>query len=95
MPPVHEIEISLEIRRGEFTVFQGSTSAGRMVRTYRELIDWLGRDNCFPHGVVLLTGTGIVPPDEVSLCSGDRVQITITGIGTLVNPVIQGRPGQA
>jgi 2-dehydro-3-deoxy-D-arabinonate dehydratase len=92
MPPVQEIEISLEIKRGDLSIFRGSTSAGRMVRTYQELIGWLARDNVFPDGVVLLTGTGIVPPDEVTLSAGDRVQITIDGIGTLINPAIQSRP---
>lgn len=61
-----------------------------MARPFEELIDWLGRDNRFPHGVILLTGTGIVPPDDFSLQADDVVRITIDGIGTLVNPVIQG-----
>ena len=48
------------------------------------------RQPSFPTGVFLLTGTGIVPPDDFSLAAGDIVRITIDGIGTLVNPVIQG-----
>ena len=48
------------------------------------------RDNRFPGGVILLTGTGIVPPDEFSLEAGDVVHITIDGVGTLTNPVIRG-----
>ena len=88
MPPVSEIQISLAIDRGNTTAWQGSTSAGRMVRTFRELIDWLGRDNHFPEGLILLTGTGIVPPDDFSLQQGDMVRITISAIGTLVNPVV-------
>jgi 2-dehydro-3-deoxy-D-arabinonate dehydratase len=55
------------------------------------LIEWLGRDNHFPGGLILLTGTGIVPPDDFSLQAGDLVRITIDGIGTLENPVVQGR----
>ena len=55
--------------------------------TPESLVDWLGRENEFPSGVVLLTGTGIVPPDEFTLASGDDVAIAITGIGTLSNPV--------
>ncbi len=90
MPPVDQIGIALLIERNGTTVFEGSTSTGRMARRLEELIDWLGRDNCFPNGVVLLTGTGIVPPDEFSLRPGDVVQITIDGIGTLKNTTIQG-----
>jgi 2-dehydro-3-deoxy-D-arabinonate dehydratase len=90
MPPLESVAIRLEIERADTTVFKGSTSVGRMARPLAELIDWLGRDNLFPDGVILLTGTGIVPPDEFSLQAGDRVHITIDGIGTLTNPVDQG-----
>lgn len=90
MPPLHTLTIRLEIERNGTTAFDGSTSVGRMARRLEELIDWLGRDNLFPDGVVLLTGTGIVPPDEFTLQAGDLVRITIDGIGTLTNPVIQG-----
>jgi 2-dehydro-3-deoxy-D-arabinonate dehydratase len=58
-----------------------------MARTPESLVEWLGKENEFPHGVMLLTGTGIVPPDDFSLSPGDIVDITITGIGTLTNPV--------
>jgi 2-dehydro-3-deoxy-D-arabinonate dehydratase len=92
MPPVRELEIRLEIERDGAIAFDGRTSVGRMARTVDDLIDWLGRDNLFPQGVILLTGTGIVPPDEFSLRAGDLVRITIDGIGTLANPVIQGSP---
>jgi 2-dehydro-3-deoxy-D-arabinonate dehydratase len=91
MPPAPEVEISMQVCRADATVFEGTTSAGRMVRSYQELIDWLARDNLFPDGAILLTGTGIVPPDEFTLCSGDLVRITISNVGTLVNPVIQNR----
>lgn len=90
MPPPDQIGISLLIERNGRPVFEGSTSTSRMARRFEDLMDWLGRDNCFPTGVVLLTGTGIVPPDEFSLCPGDVVQITIDGIGTLRNSTIQG-----
>ena len=52
------------------------------------LVEWLGRENEFPAGVMLLTGTGIVPPDEFNLSPGDTVDISIAGIGTLSNPVV-------
>ena len=84
------IEIQIEIERNSKQVFHGKTSTAKMARTFGDLIQWLGRDSSFPHGVILLTGTGIVPPDEFSLKSGDVVKITMEGIGTLINPVIQG-----
>ena len=90
MPPRASIGIHLEIERGGAAIYHGETTVARMARDFEDLIDWLGRDNSFPNGVVLLTGTGIVPPDDFSLKAGDQVGITIDGIGTLVNPVIQG-----
>ncbi len=92
MPELPLVQIRLEIARGGTTVYAGDTRADRMVRGFQELIGWLGRDNHFPEGVVLLTGTGIVPPDEFSLEAGDLVKISIDGIGTLVNPVVRGAP---
>jgi 2-dehydro-3-deoxy-D-arabinonate dehydratase len=92
MPQVSDIHINLVIERRGAKLWEGSTSAGRMVRTFQELIDWLGRDNHFPDGLILLTGTGIVPPDEISLQQDDHVRITISGIGTLANPVVQSNP---
>ncbi|MGP0062921.1 MAG: fumarylacetoacetate hydrolase family protein [Isosphaeraceae bacterium] len=89
MPPRAEIGIRLEIDRAGVSVYGGETSVARMARRFEDLIDWLGRDNQFPNGVILLTGTGIVPPDEFSLEAGDVVRITIDGVGTLVNPVIR------
>ncbi len=60
-----------------------------MARSFESLIEWLSRDNLFPDGVILLTGTGIIPPDDFSLRSEDVVRISIDGIGTLTNPVAQ------
>ena len=76
--------------RDGVTVFTGETRLSQMARTFAELISWLGRDNSFPDGVVLLTGTGIIPPNEFSLAAGDLVHIRIAGIGVLSNPVVQG-----
>jgi 2-dehydro-3-deoxy-D-arabinonate dehydratase len=90
MPARAEIGIRLEIRRAGVPVYDGETSVARMARPFEDLIDWLGRDNQFPGGVILLTGTGIVPPDAFCLEAGDEVQITIDGVGTLSNPVIRG-----
>jgi 2-dehydro-3-deoxy-D-arabinonate dehydratase len=87
MPPLASVGIRLVIRRGGAVAFDGTTSVAQMARTPEELLDWLGRENRFPHGVVLLTGTGIVPPDDFSLAPNDHVEITIDGVGTLANPV--------
>jgi len=82
-----ETEIYMEIRRGAATAFSGSTRLAAMKRTPTELAEYLFRENRFPDGCFLLTGTGIVPPNEFTLQSGDEVRITIEPIGTLVNRV--------
>jgi 2-dehydro-3-deoxy-D-arabinonate dehydratase len=89
MPPLAQVTIRLVIDRAGKTVFDGSTSVGEMKRTPDDLIQWLGRDNSFPAGAVLLTGTGIVPPDDFTLAPDDRVSIDISGIGRLTNFVEQ------
>ncbi|MFP6766787.1 MAG: fumarylacetoacetate hydrolase family protein [Planctomycetaceae bacterium] len=81
--------IGLEIQRGDECVFRGETNVDRMARSFEDLIGWLGRENVFPSGVILMTGTGVVPPDEFTLENGDVVSISITGIGTLTNPVVK------
>jgi 2-dehydro-3-deoxy-D-arabinonate dehydratase len=90
MPPENAITIRLVITRKGTVAFEGETSTARLARKFAELIGWLGRDNTFPSGAFLLTGTGIVPPDEFTLHPGDEVAITIDGIGTLTNSVIGG-----
>ena len=91
MPPTDEIDIKLKVYREGTRVFEGHTSTSQMARSFDELIGWLSRDNSFPHGVILLTGTGIVPDDDFALNSGDIVEITIPGIGTLTNYVVQSK----
>lgn len=85
-----ETKIKIDITRKNANVFHGETDVDQMARTFEDLISWLGKDNSFPHGAFMLTGTGIVPPDEFSLQKGDSVSITINGIGTLTNPIVQG-----
>jgi 2-dehydro-3-deoxy-D-arabinonate dehydratase len=80
-----EIEIRL-LAEGE-VVYEAATSTSRMRRSFEELASWLVRDNPIPAGTVLLTGTGLVPPDDVALAPGQQVEIRIPGIGRLVNPV--------
>ncbi len=85
-----DLTIRLQVLRGDEVAFAGEVSTRRIVRSYDDLIAYLGRDNLFPDGVVLLTGTGVVPPDDFTLLPGDEVVIGIEGIGELRNPVIQG-----
>jgi 2-dehydro-3-deoxy-D-arabinonate dehydratase len=87
MPRPEEVTIRLVIRRGGKVAFDGSTPLTAMARSLDGLVDWLARENHFPNGVLLMTGTGIVPPDDFNLSPGDAVEISITGIGTLSNPV--------
>jgi 2-dehydro-3-deoxy-D-arabinonate dehydratase len=68
-------------------LFSDETSTARMKRSLRELADWLTRDNPVPPGSVLLTGTGLVPPDDYTLEPGHTVEIEIDGIGLLSNTV--------
>ena len=79
--------IALTIERGDGVVHEGATTLAQMRRSPQELVGWLFRETSFPQGVVLLTGTGVIPPDAFTLQSGDRVSITIPPIGTLVNVV--------
>ena len=80
--------IELRILDGAGDVlYSGETSTANMRRSLEELVYFLGRDNPIATGTVLLTGTGLVPPDDVSLAPGHVVEIRIAGIGTLRNPV--------
>ena len=79
--------IRLEISRGGKTAFEDSTTLASLKRDPKELAEYLYRELDFPHGALLMTGTGIVPPDSFTLHSGDVIRITIDGIGTLENPV--------
>lgn len=82
-----DTKIELTIRRAGEVAFQGETSVSQLKRTPQELAGFLYRDNTFPTGALLMTGTGIVPGDEFTLQSGDEVAIHIQGIGTLINPM--------
>ena len=82
--------IRLEIVRNSSTVFSGATTLAELKRAPSTLVEYLSRDNSFPLGTFLLTGTGIVPPDSFTLAAGDRIRITIDPIGTLENKVAQG-----
>jgi len=79
--------IRLEIRRNGEPVFEGTTSVNNIRRKFQDLADYLFRSQEFPNGAILLTGTGIVPPDAFTLAAGDEVKIEISGIGVLENRV--------
>jgi 2-dehydro-3-deoxy-D-arabinonate dehydratase len=85
LPP--STPIAMEIRRSGATAFEGATTLDRMKRSPAELVEYLYRETAFPHGCILLTGTGVVPPDDFTLQPADEVRITVDGIGTLVNYV--------
>ncbi len=85
--PLTDNLIRLEIRRRGDTSFSGTTSISELKRHPQQLIDFLFRELSFPHGAFLMTGTGIVPPDDFTLQHGDEIRITIDGIGVLENHV--------
>lgn len=85
--------VRMMIYRNHQEVFWGETNLGQLNRELQELADWLGRDNVFPHGAFLMTGTGIVPPDNFTLIDNDWVVIEISNVGRLETPVVKG-PGK-
>jgi 2-dehydro-3-deoxy-D-arabinonate dehydratase len=80
--------VDVTIRRAGEEAFTGSTGVDRLKRSFAELVEHLRRSQSFPHGAVLLTGTGVVPDESFTLRAGDQIAITISGIGTLANDVI-------
>ena len=80
--------VSITIDRAGREVFSGRTRIDQIKRSFAELAGYLWRSQSFPHGAVLLTGTGVVPDESFTLAAADRVSITIDGIGTLDNPVV-------
>ncbi len=86
LPPPATV-IAIEVLRGGAPVFAGETTVGQIRRPLPSLVEWLFRDNSFPAGCYLMTGTGIVPPDDFTLARGDEIRISSPAIGTLVNPV--------
>jgi 2-dehydro-3-deoxy-D-arabinonate dehydratase len=86
--PAPTAAITIEIRRRGKKVFAGGTTVGQIKRPLPSLAAWLYRDNSFPRGSYLMTGTGTVPPDTFTLRSGDEILITLEPVGTLVNSVL-------
>lgn len=79
--------IRLEINRNSETVFNGSIAISQIKRAFDELVSFVFRECSFPHGCLIMTGTGIVPESDFTLKSGDQIKISIDKIGTLVNDV--------
>src|SRR5262245_3798734 len=90
MPPRSEIGIRLLIHRGGKILYDGRTGVDQMARTFENLIGWIGRGNSFYCSCLLLHDTGIVPESHITLDHGDIVEIKIDGVGTLLNPIVQG-----
>jgi 2-dehydro-3-deoxy-D-arabinonate dehydratase len=86
-PLPQSTEILLEIFRKDRIEFAGSVALSEMKRDPRQLVEYLFRDNSFPQGCLLMTGTGVVPPSFFTLASGDKIRITIEPIGILENRV--------
>lgn len=82
-----DTQIQLLIHRKGKQVFDGNITVSQMKRSPEELVSWVYRESSFPFGCLIMTGTGIVPGNDFTLTSGDRISITIDGIGTLVNTV--------
>lgn len=86
-PLNRDTNIHLEINRNSQKVFEGSISLNQLKRSPEELVSFVYRECSFPHGCLIMTGTGIVPENSFTLKSGDEIKISIEGIGTLVNEV--------
>ena len=82
-----ETEIKIEILRKDRIEFSGSVALTELKREPKTLVEYLLRDNSFPQGCFLMTGTGVVPPSSFTLAHGDVIRITIEPIGTLINEV--------
>jgi 2-dehydro-3-deoxy-D-arabinonate dehydratase len=89
-PIAPDTMVRVRIIRETLEVFTGQVSINRMKRGHTELVEYLFRETSFPFGVFLMTGTGVVPPDDFTLHTGDEIEITIDGIGTLMNTVGKG-----
>jgi len=92
LPGVGSLAITASVLRGGRAVWHGETSTARLHRGLDELVHYLFRCASFPHGVILSTGTGLVPELDFTLLDGDEVQIDIAGVGSLANVV---RPATA
>lgn len=86
-PAAKEMSIKAKILRGSSLIWEAETSLGALNRTLEDLVDYVFRCQDFPYGLILSTGTGIVPPMDIALAAGDIVEIDVAGVGILSNPV--------
>ena len=86
-PTAAEMKIKAKILRGTEIAWEAETSLAALNRTLEDLITYLFRCQDFPHGAILSTGTGIVPPLDISLAADDVVEIDVAGVGKLTNTV--------
>ncbi len=86
-PTAAEMKIKARILRGTEIAWEAETSLAALNRTLEDLITYLFRCQDFPHGAILSTGTGIVPPLDISLAADDVVEIDVAGVGKLTNTV--------
>jgi 2-dehydro-3-deoxy-D-arabinonate dehydratase len=86
--PELPLAISVRLTRGDQVVFSGETDSDAMHRTFDDLVRWLTLALPFPDGAVLMTGTGLVPDQDVTVKAGDVITMAIAGIGELTNPVV-------
>ena len=91
IPDPYALTIELTISRDGAVAWEGSATTSTLHRKIDDLAAWLFRENEFPAGVILSTGTSLVPELPFTLQAGDEVRITISGIGDLVNPVVRGK----
>ena len=89
VPDPLKLGIRLEIQRAGQVAFSGETSTAQLKRSFTEMAQYLGRSQSFPHGALLLTGTGIVPGEGFTLEEGDQIDIEIERLGRLSNPVVR------
>jgi len=85
-----DLAVTLTVTRAGEVAFSGETSTSQMRRQLPDLVEWLYRGDAYPAGVVLSTGTGIIPELDFTLTDGDEVAITVAEVGTLTNPVVVG-----
>jgi 2-dehydro-3-deoxy-D-arabinonate dehydratase len=91
----YSLAIRMRIRRRDAVHWEGETSMREFARRLEDLVSYLFREDEFPDGVILSTGTALVPESPFTLEAGDSVEIEIDGIGTLQNPVVRGKPTRA
>jgi 2-dehydro-3-deoxy-D-arabinonate dehydratase len=87
----YALAMRMRIQRGGQVLWQGEANTSELKRRLEELVEYLFREDHFPDGVILSTGTALVPETPFTLTAGDVVEIEIDGLGMLRNPVVKGK----